>query len=172
MNKKSLILCLAISAQMMSSCAVHRCLPMDSFQKDSTVIHVRDSIIYRDSIVFVNVERESTSSTIESSDTSHLETGIAESNAWIDESGKLHHSLRNKDEKLQPVKITIPEKVHSIREEKMNLARNIIIKEVEKELSWWQELWIRSGQIAWLFIIVYLFVFVIRKLSKSNFLNS
>jgi hypothetical protein len=111
------------------------------------------------------VPKESTSAIVASSDSSHLETEVATSDAWIKE-GKLHHTLRNK-EKLQPIEVKIPVKIHSEQESRHQLAARTVIKKVEKELTWWQRLWITSGKVAWgiVFMIVLLFILrVVRSL--------
>lgn len=165
MNRIAILLSLLFISVAVSSCGVKRYIPIENSQKDSVIIHVKDSVIYRDSIIFVQVPKESTSAILASSDSSHLETGIAESDAWV-EDGQLHHTLRNKHEQLQPISVNIPYKVHSTEEKRLKLATKTIIQEVEKELSWWQVLWIRTGQLAWCVVLGYLILTIIRKSLK------
>ena len=165
MNRIAILLSLLFISVAVCSCGVHRYVPTENSQKDSIIIHIKDSVIFRDSIIFVPVPKESTSAIVASSDSSHLETEVAESDAWIEE-GKLHHTLRNK-EKLQPIEVKIPVKIHSEQESRHQLAARTVIKEVEKELTWWQRLWITSGKVAWgiVFMIVLLFILrVVRSL--------
>ena len=122
--------------------------------------HIKDSVIFRDSIIFVQVPKESTSAIVASSDSSHLETEVAASDAWIEE-GRLHHTLRNK-EKLQPIEVKLPVKIHSELESRQQLAAKTVIQVVEKELTWWQKLWITSGQVAWGIVIMLVLLLMIR----------
>ena len=69
-------------------------------------------------------------------DTSRLDTSVAWSEAFVAD-GKLFHTLQNKDA-LLPVKITIPEKVHTEQRERAMIYKQTEIVEVEKELSKWQ----------------------------------
>lgn len=165
MNRIAILLSLLFISVAVCSCGVKRHIPIENSQKDSVIIHIKDSVIFRDSIIFVQVPKESTSAIVASSDSSHLETEVATSDAWIKE-GKLHHTLRNK-EKLQPIEVKIPVKIHSEQESRHQLAARTVIKEVEKELTWWQRLWIISGKVAWgiVFMIVLLFILrVVRSL--------
>lgn len=66
-------------------------------------VHIRDSIYvekveYRDSTVYVPIPVEVHS--VVARDSSHLETSVAQSDAWIDTLGLLHHSLANKRDSL------------------------------------------------------------------------
>lgn len=63
-------------------------------QVEKTV--VKDSLIYvRDTLYLpLPVEEKEVKTT---ADSSHLETSIAESDAWIDSIGQLNHTLKNKD---------------------------------------------------------------------------
>ena len=85
-------------------------------------------------LVEIPTERERL--VVAEADTSHLETSVAWSEAYVAD-GKLHHTLTNKDA-LIPVKITVPEKVHSEMREKAMVWKQTEIVEVEKELSKWQ----------------------------------
>ena len=66
-------------------------------QKDSVAVVIRDSTIFRDSIIYVKVEAEKDSVVLPDTDTSRLATRYAESEAYVS-NGQLHHSLRNKSE--------------------------------------------------------------------------
>lgn len=103
-------------------------------QRDSVVVIVKDSVILRDSVVLVPVPQEGATAVLPDTDTSRLETSVAKSEAFVKD-GKLHHTLTNKDA-LLPIKITIPEKVHSELSKNTMVIRQTV--EVEKELSKWQ----------------------------------
>lgn len=66
-------------------------------------VDVRDSVYvekveYRDTTIYVPIPVESHSTVV--ADSSHLETSVAESDAWVDTLGRLHHSLTNKRDSL------------------------------------------------------------------------
>lgn len=110
---------------------------VQDYQRDSVVVIVKDSLVLRDSVVLVEIPIESERERLvaAAADTSVLETSVARSVAYVDDKGFLNHSLMNKDV-LLPVKITIPERIHSEQREKAMVMRQTI--EVEKELSRWQ----------------------------------
>lgn len=106
-------------------------------QRDSIVIHVRDSIAYRDSIILVPVPEGSDASRMPDTDTSHLETRVAESTAFVKD-GILHHSLRNRSEAVIPITVNIPERIHTEEKGLTKYLKTVERVEVEKELSRWQ----------------------------------
>lgn len=64
-----------------------------------TIVEYRDTTIYlRDTVYIRPPVEEKQNTTLR--DSSHLETSLAISDAWINE-GKLNHTLRNKQEKLK-----------------------------------------------------------------------
>ena len=65
------------------------------YQRDSVITIIRDTTIFRDSIVFVTVEAEDKAAILPDSDTSFLATAYAESQAYVAD-GQLFHTLRNK----------------------------------------------------------------------------
>ena len=109
---------------------------VQDYQRDSVCIIVKDSTIFKDSVVLVEIPTERERLVAAATDTSHLETSVAWSEAYVAD-GKLFHTLQNKDA-LLPVKITIPEKVHTEQREKAMIYKQTEIVEVEKELSKWQ----------------------------------
>ena len=109
---------------------------VQDYQRDSVVYIVKDSTIFKDSVVLVEIPTERERLVATATDTSHLETSVAWSEAYVAD-GKLFHTLQNKDA-LLPVKITIPEKVHTEQREKAMVWKQTEIVEVEKELSKWQ----------------------------------
>lgn len=119
-------------AFLMVSCATPKVA--QDYQRDSVVVIVRDSVILKDSVVLVEIPTERERLVVAATDTSHLETSVAWSEAYVAD-GRLHHTLQNKDA-LLPVKITIPEKVHTELSKNTMVIRQTV--EVEKELSKWQ----------------------------------
>lgn len=106
-------------------------------QKDSTVIHIKDSIRFRDSLVLVPVPEGSDKAKLPDTDTSFLQTSVAESEAFVKD-GVLHHSLRNRSEAVIPIRITIPERIRTEEKGLTRYLKQVERVEVEKELSRWQ----------------------------------
>lgn len=107
------------------------------FQRDSVIVHVRDSVYLRDTVIKWRIPPESGANTLQESDTSFLQTNLAESRAFI-ENGRLHHTLRNRSEAIIPIKVTIPERVRTEEKGLTRYLRTVERVEVEKELSRWQ----------------------------------
>ena len=137
---------------LMTACAAPKVV--QDYQRDSVVV-IRDSVRFRDSLVLVPVPQGSDKAVLPDSDTSRLETDIAESVAYVAD-GKLHHSLRNKDAALIPVTIKLPERIHYETRDKIIYNRIVETVEVEKELSRLQRFmmslgWVvLIGAVAWL----------------------
>ena len=129
--KKSILL-LAI---MVCSCGPAKIVT--EFQRDSVIVHVRDSVYLRDTVIRWQIPAESGANTLQSSDTSYLQTNLAESRAFI-ENGRLRHTLRNKSEAIIPIKVSIPERIHTEERGLTRYERIVETIEVEKELSRWQ----------------------------------
>ena len=106
-------------------------------QKDSTVIHIKDSIRFRDSLVLVPVPEGADKAKMPDTDTSFLQTSVAESEAFVKD-GVLHHSLRNRSEAVIPIRITIPERIRTEERGLTRYLKQVERIEVEKELSRWQ----------------------------------
>lgn len=106
-------------------------------QRDSVIIHVRDSIRFRDSLILVPVPEGSDKANLPDTDTSYLSTGIAESTAYVKD-GQLHHSLRNKSEAIIPIEVKIPERIRSEEKGLTRYLKTVERVEVEKELSRWR----------------------------------
>lgn len=106
-------------------------------QKDSTVINIKDSIRFRDSLVLVPVPEGTDKAKLPDTDTSFLQTSVAESEAFVKD-GVLHHSLRNRSEAVIPIRITIPERIRTEERGLTRYLKQVERIEVEKELSRWQ----------------------------------
>ena len=111
-----------------------------------TVTEVRDSTVWRDTTIFVPIPLESDQAIVHVGDTSHRETSIAESDAWIGKDGMIHHSLRNKTGARIPYDLKMPERwIYTGVTNTKEHEQGIIKKEyIEKPLSWWQKLRLRS----------------------------
>ena len=120
----------------LASCSTGR--QLQNYHRDSVAVIIRDSIRIRDSLVPVPVPEGSDKARLPASDTSHLETSVAESTAFIDEDGRICHTLTNKSNAIIPIKVTIPERLHSEEKGLTRYLKQVERVEVEKELSRWQ----------------------------------
>lgn len=105
-----------------------------------TVTQYRDSTVWRDTTVYVPIPFEADQAIVHVGDTSHRETSVASSDAWIGADGFLHHDLRNKPVCI-PLALKVPERF--IISEARSTQEHALIKtkevKVEKKLSWWQK---------------------------------
>ena len=121
--------------------------------KTETVTEYRDSTVWRDTTIFIPIPLESKQAIVHVGDTSHRETSIAESDAWVGSDGFLHHTLSNKPGKL-PYQVSFPERylvssVTNTKDEARIITREV---KVEKKLSLWQRF--RIGAFWWLLGLV------------------
>ena len=121
---------------MVASCGPAKVV--QNYQKDSVVTVIKDTTIYRDSIIYVKIEAEKDSAVLPDTDTSKLSTRFAESEAYVSK-GQLHHSLRNKSEALIPIETKIPITIHFESKATIRDKRTVEVVEVEKQLSRWQK---------------------------------
>lgn len=68
-------------------------------------IEYRDSLIYLKDTVYIHLPAEEKTNTTKR-DSSHLETSVAISDAWID-NGELNHTLKNKDKPVKTIRDTV-----------------------------------------------------------------
>lgn len=106
-------------------------------QRDSVIIHVRDSVVLRDSVILVPIPEGSDNAKLPDTDTSYLSTSVAESTAYVKD-GQLHHSLRNRSEAVIPIEVKIPERIRSEEKGLTRYLKTVERVEVERELSRWQ----------------------------------
>ena len=137
MRKAALIVLLAATA----CCPKH--FPPVIEHRDSLVVEYRDSLVYRDSIIRVPIPLESDQAIVTVNDTSHRETSLAESDAWVGSDGFLHHNIRNKKGDMS-FHVAIPERwvVDKAHSEKATTITNTVY--VEKELTGWQKFRLRG----------------------------
>ena len=129
---------------------------------DSTRVVIRDSIIFRDSIIMVQLPKESSEARLPDNDTSLLETSIARSAAWID-NGTLFHTLQNKSEPLLPVSVKFPVKLHSEKGYAIRVQTNTVT--VPRNLTAWQQFSMVLGRIALAGVLILILVnFILRTL--------
>lgn len=132
MSLRRSILLLAI---MVYSCGPARVVT--EYQRDSVTIHVRDSVFLRDTVVMAQIPAESGANVLPDSDTSFLQTSLAESQAFV-KNGQLHHTLRNRSDMLLPVTVQYVDRARTERTESIVTRKDVERIEVEKELSRWQ----------------------------------
>lgn len=106
-------------------------------QKDSVSVIIKDTTIFRDSIIYVKVEAEQQIAVLPDTEISYLATRYAESEAYVSK-GQLHHSLRNKSEALLPIETKIPVTIHFESRSSIKDRHVVEVVEVEKQLSRWQ----------------------------------
>ena len=143
---------------MLVSCGASKRLPIAE-QKDSVSVVIHERVIVKDSLVYVEVPVESESVILPDTDTSRLETSLAQSEAWVS-NGQLNHTLRHKEDVRLPKIVSIP--VYLRSEETKSLAQGVIIKEVEKELNSWQSFRMSLGSLVIIAFGVY-FLFMLCK---------
>ena len=143
---------------MLVSCGASKRLPIAE-QKDSVSVVIHERVIVKDSLVYVEVPAESESVILPDTDTSRLETSLAQSEAWVS-NGQLNHTLRHKEDVRLPKIVSIP--VYLRSEETKSLAQSVIIKEVEKELNSWQSFRMSLGSLVIIALGVY-FLFMLCK---------
>lgn len=143
---KRIIIALALLVAM-TGCGVCKHQPTHTSDnvKDSTVVHVKDSIAIHYINVEVPVPVEVMREIVPAEDSSHLETSVAKSTAYIDSLGRLHHSLENKKTSLQA---TTPVEEHHHSETHLNdhqeSHQETITVEVEREFTWWEKQRLRA----------------------------
>ena len=115
-----------------------------------TVTEVRDSTAWRDTTIFVPIPLESDQAIVHVGDTSHRETSVAESDAWIGTDGMLHHNLRNKPKARIPYTLKLPEHWLYTGVTNTKEHEHLAVKEVkvEKPLSKWKSF--KLGAFWWL----------------------
>ena len=109
----------------------------------------RDSTAWRDTTIYVPIPLEADQAIVQVGDTSHRETSVAESDAWVGQDGFLHHELRNKHTSLA-FQVILPERYLVSSVKNTRERAEIITKEVkvERPLNAWQRF--RIGAFWWL----------------------
>jgi len=148
MKYSSFLISLSLMLMVATGCGCHKYLPVQTNVRDSVVVRYQDTTIFHVDTIEVAIPVESSSAILASSDSSHLETGLAASDSYIDSTGHLHHTLWNKPGALKK-EVQVPEHYHSKEVQEQHQEVQTVIVEVEKQLSWWQRLWMTSGKILW-----------------------
>lgn len=106
-------------------------------QRDSTYTHIVDSVYVRDTVVQWRIPEGSDSARIPDSDTSRLETSLAQSTAYVKD-GQLHHTLANKAGQVVPIYLSVPERARTEEKGLTRLVEKTEYIEVEKGPNGWQ----------------------------------
>ena len=138
---------LALCSSLLSLACSPRYYPPEIIIRDSVRVEIRDSLVYKDSIVSVPIPLESDKAIVTVNDTSHRETSLAESDAWIGADGFLYHNLRNKRGSID-FHVAIPEHWIVDKAHKEKAVTMMRIVSVEKPLTRRQRL--RLGAFWWL----------------------
>lgn len=131
-----LCLLLLVAAMLFASCSPRVIEKIQVEYRDTTII--KETV--RDSLIQVPIPLEKNQAIVNIDDTSHLETSIAVSNAYITKDGQLHHDLANRHDQTLPA--IVPIYFHMTNTIKATETAQIVEKTVEvpKPLSWWQSL--------------------------------
>lgn len=142
---------LILIALLCTSCGLFKRIPVEITHRDSVVVSYKDSTVVRDSVVYVTVPKEEIINIVLPGQTSTLSTSLAESTAFTDSLGFLHHTLKNRNDQRIPVIVFNTEKYHTA--EALTSKQDSIIKtvKVEKELNWWQKFRLKYF---WIFLAV------------------
>lgn len=138
---------------LLTSCGASQKMPVE-YVSDSTTVVIQEKVILKDTTIYVEVPVEVERVVLPETDTSHLETSLALSEAWLAD-GQLHHTLRHKNNVALPKIITLPNYVRN--ETTTNKLQKVVIKEIEieKPLNWWQNLTITLGTIVLIVLLMW-----------------
>lgn len=147
-----------------SGCGICRRCPKNNVtQVDSVYVDRTVITTVHDTTIMWRIPEESSFAVLADTDTSHLETGLAESDAWVQD-GRLYHTIRNRSDMLLPISISLPMKV---TETNRGLVRTrTVTVEVEKELTKWQRACLVFGKWAFVVLAILIMAGIIALVSK------
>lgn len=158
---KSIII--AIACLICISCGAPKVAMTTDVQKDSVSVVIKESVIYRDTTIYVEVPVEVIKEILPDTDTSHLETSLAISEAWFN-AGMLNHTLVHKDVSIEK-KVEMPEK-HTQKDSVIVSIREVVKEvpvEVEKPLNAWQSFRMTLGTLALIALALWLILKIVKK---------
>ena len=134
-----LVLVTLIASVIICSCSPRVVEKIQVEYRDTTII--KETV--RDSLVHVPIPLEEWQVVVDVTESSHLETSVAKSDAFVGLDGRLHHSLSNKRDSLAAV---VPIHYHDTYTATSSQTTHTLVKEVEvsKPLTWWQRLRLRA----------------------------
>lgn len=122
-----------------SSCCIFKKIPVETHYRDSTIISYKDSTVIKDSIAYVTIPVENVINVTMPNQVSNLHTSLAESTAFTDSLGFLHHTLKNRSDQKIPVIVFNTEHFQTIESSLNKSELTIRTVQVEKKLNWWQK---------------------------------
>lgn len=154
-------LCFVLVGFMCCGCS-RRVLPVQNIREDSirTVTEVRYIERLRDTVVYATVPDEKRQQYTQA-DSSHLETAVAVSDAWVRD-GLLHHTLDNKPARL-PVAAALKDTERDRRRDSVitvSVSQEIPVKMPQTRS---EQFWRISGITAWGILLVGLLGLGLRK---------
>ena len=132
----------------LSACSLLR--KVETVEVVKTETEYRDSTVWRDTTIYVQIPLESDQAVVHVGDTSHRATTLAESWAWVGADGFLHHLLENRRGATIPIAVKLPEHFVTSSVQNTKEKAEVITREVkvEKKLNPWQRF--RIGAFWWL----------------------
>lgn len=149
MKSKLFLILHLLAVSMLLSCRTQKesaSPPVVITNSDSIRIEYIETLRIDTVTVEIRLPAESSSQIVRDS-TSHLETSLAQSDAWINPDGTLGHSIKNKQESLKsdiPVAVKDTRSNNSAIKNKGIPVPYPVEKKVEKELSAWQKFRLNS----------------------------
>lgn len=149
--------CAILFSLLLTSCSMIKEVPVQTIEKiiyRDSLVHIKDSIF-----VYLPIEEKTN---ISKRDSSHLETSVAISNAWIDNNGELNHNLKNKD---KPIKTPI---------DTILVTQTIeVIKETEKPIYYEKTIPIRDKYFwfYWYYFYISLCIIIYKIIKKYSILK-
>lgn len=136
---KRLVSLIVILAVLTGCGTLRKVPPVETHVRDSVAVHIKDSTVIHIDTVEVVIPKEESSAVNLATEPSHLETSVAESDAYVDESGKLHHTLKNKAGESFKKEVPVAEHFHSVEASDSHVESETITVEVEKPLTKFQK---------------------------------
>lgn len=153
---------IAMAIILIESCAPCKHCTQKVPIRDSLVKETTHTIVFNEMKLLGKLTDTLARQILPPSERSHLVTDAATSDAWIDNDGKLNHTLSNKTDGLTPVIVNVP---NSVTTEKIYLTRNLV-QYVEKELSQREEFLLFLGKMS-LFMVILTILYLGFKLWKK-----
>lgn len=150
------ITCAVLFSLLLMGCTTIKEVPINNVEK---VIY-KDSLIYiKDSIYIHLPVEEKTNST---QDSSHLETSVAISDAWVDNDGNLNHTIKNKNKTIKTPIDTI-----------LVTQTKEVLKEKEKPIYYEKTIPLRDSYFwfYWFYFYGSLFIIIYKIIKKYSILK-
>lgn len=128
-----------IVCALLSSCSCHKNMISEHKERDSVRVEVRTETVYVTDTTYIEIPAQTAERTTADS-VSHLENDYATSDARINVDGTLTHTLATKPQS-KPVEFQKPVEHRDsiVYRDKVVTKTDVQIKEVERNLSWWEQ---------------------------------